>query len=95
MILVLRFGKTPRRAIQRALKLLDNAGAKMGGLVMNRMPSRRGSAYYYYYYGDEYEKDSVYGGSDPIAGGKNKRNRRKKTTIPAATSGSAGVETES
>ena len=95
VILVLRFGKTPRRAIQRALKLLDNAGAKMGGLVMNRMPSRRGSAYYYYYYGDEYEKDSVYGGSDPLAGGKNKRNRRKKTTIPAATRGSEGVKAES
>lgn len=59
--LVLRFGKTPRRAIQRALTLLQKSGARMAGLVMNRMPTSRGAAYYYYYYGDPYIANSVYG----------------------------------
>jgi polysaccharide biosynthesis transport protein len=63
IFLVLRFGKTPRRAIQHAIKLLVNAGAKIGGLVLNRMPTGRSAAYYYYYYGDTYVKDSVYGSS--------------------------------
>ena len=61
VVLVLRFGKTPRRAIQRALTLLKKSGARMAGLVMNRMPTNRGAAYYYYYYGDPYIADSVYG----------------------------------
>lgn len=60
---VVHSGKTPRRAIRRALQLLDKAGARLAGLVMNRMPTKRGAGYYYYYYGDPYVKDSVYGGS--------------------------------
>ncbi len=59
--LVVRFGKTQRRATLRALTVLQNVGARMAGLVMNRMPSRRGASYYYYYYGDPYTSDSVYG----------------------------------
>jgi len=59
--LVLRFGKTPRRAILRALTLLEKTGARMAGIVMNRMPTSRGASYYYYYYGDPYVADSVYG----------------------------------
>lgn len=62
--LVLRYGKTPRRAALRAITLLQKAGARMAGIVMNRMPSRRGAYYYYYYYGDPYVKDSVYGASE-------------------------------
>jgi polysaccharide biosynthesis transport protein len=58
---VLMFGKTPRRAIQRAINLLQKGGARIAGLVMNRMPANKGAAYYYYYYGDPYTKDSVYG----------------------------------
>ncbi len=59
--LVLRFGKTQRRATLRALTVLQTTGARIAGLVMNRMPSRRGASYYYYYYGDPYTADSVYG----------------------------------
>jgi len=59
--LVLRFGKTPRRAILRALTLLEKTGARMAGIVMNRMPTSRGASYYYYYYGDPDVADSVYG----------------------------------
>ena len=62
--MVIRFGKTPKRAIARALSLLRKADARLAGLIMNRMPGGRGGAYYYYYYGDPYLKDSVYGESD-------------------------------
>ncbi len=74
VVMVLRFGKTPKRAIQRALNLLKKAGARMQGLVINRVPNRRGASYYYYYYGDPYLKDSVYGDT----GGKVKKKRRKE-----------------
>jgi capsular exopolysaccharide synthesis family protein len=60
-ILVVRAGKTPRKAILRSLHLLRKAQAKMAGFVLNRLPSGRAASYYYYYYGDKYEKDSVYG----------------------------------
>jgi len=74
VILVLRFGRTPKRAIQRALQMLKKSGAHLSGLVINRVPAKRGAAYYYYYYGDPYVKDSVYGGT----GDKGKKKKRKK-----------------
>ncbi|MES2706562.1 MAG: polysaccharide biosynthesis tyrosine autokinase [Verrucomicrobiota bacterium] len=78
--LVLRYGKTPRRAITRALGLLKKSGARMAGVIMNRMPSKRGAAYYYYYYGDPYIKGDVYGGSDP---GKSKGRKKSDKAPPA------------
>ena len=60
-ILVIQAGKTPRKAILRALHLLRKSGAKVAGFALNRLPTGRMAAYYYYYYGDKYEKDSVYG----------------------------------
>ncbi|MBP7950084.1 MAG: polysaccharide biosynthesis tyrosine autokinase [Verrucomicrobiales bacterium] len=84
--LVLRFGKTPRRIIQRAIELLQKSGARMAGIVMNRLPVGRGASYYYYYYGDPYVKDSVYGSdSRKGKGGGDKRRRRRSsgtTTSP-------------
>lgn len=61
-VLVMHAAKTPRRAIRRAIYSLKMAGAKPVGVVMNKMPRRRGigqDAYYYYYeagdkYGDVY-----------------------------------------
>ena len=52
--LVLAFGKTPRRAFQRALNVITKTGARIAGIIMNRMPANRGASYYYYYYGDSY-----------------------------------------
>ncbi len=60
-ILVIQAGKTPRKAVLRAVHLLRKAGAKVAGFALNRLPTGRMAAYYYYYYGDKYEKDSVYG----------------------------------
>jgi capsular exopolysaccharide synthesis family protein len=60
-ILVVRAGKTHRKAIERGVLLLRKSGAKLAGFVLNRLPTGRAAAYYYYYYGDKYEKDSAYG----------------------------------
>jgi succinoglycan biosynthesis transport protein ExoP len=46
---VLRAGKTPRQAVQRAISLLTSSGAPPAGVVLNRLPPRRGLDYYYYY----------------------------------------------
>jgi capsular exopolysaccharide synthesis family protein len=73
VVLVMRCGKTPRRATIRAIALLQKAGARMAGLVMNRMATHSGAAYYYYYYGDSYVNDTVYSEEDK----KDKKNRKK------------------
>jgi len=66
-ILVVRAGKTPRKAVNRALMLLRKSGARVAGFVLNRLPTGRTAGYYYYYYGDKYEKDSAYGGKKAAA----------------------------
>jgi polysaccharide biosynthesis transport protein len=54
--MVVRANKTPRNAVNRAMTLLAGAGNRPAGIVLNRLPRRRGSGYYYYYtshgYGD-------------------------------------------
>lgn len=67
IMLVVRAGKTPRKAVKRALMLLRKSGAKVAGFVLNRLPTGRTAGYYYYYYGDEYEKNSAYGGKESAA----------------------------
>lgn len=47
--MILRAGKTPRNAVNRALSLLAAAGNRPAGLILNRLPWRRGAGYYYYY----------------------------------------------
>jgi len=62
--LVIHAAKTPRRAVKRAIFTLKMADVKPVGIVMNKMPRRRGighDSYYYYYqasdkYGDVYGK---------------------------------------
>ncbi len=71
--LVVRAAKTPRNAVRRALSLVIGAGGHPAGVILNRLPHRRGSGYYYYYashgygagegsyagrYGDRYAKKS-------------------------------------
>jgi capsular exopolysaccharide synthesis family protein len=46
---VIHAGKTARNAVQRALGMLTGAGGRPAGVILNRMPRRRGSGYYYYY----------------------------------------------
>ena len=47
--LVVRAAKTPRHAVLRAISLLATASARPVGIVLNRIPHRRGGGYYYYY----------------------------------------------
>ena len=47
--LVVRAGRTPRNATNRALSLLAAASARPAGVILNRLPRRRGAGYYYYY----------------------------------------------
>lgn len=60
--IVVRANKTPRNAIHRALTLLDTAGNRPAGIVLNRLPRRRGAGYYYYYASHGYgEGNGTYG----------------------------------
>jgi len=53
--LVIRAGKTPKRAIVRARNLIDRASGRIAGFILNRVSLGRGSSYYYYHY--EYGDD--------------------------------------
>lgn len=52
--LVVRPGKTPKRAIARACGLVEKAGGKIAGLFLNRVNFKIGPGYNYYYYGERY-----------------------------------------
>ena len=57
--LVVRAAKTPKKALARAKKLLENAKGRLAGFILNRVHLGRDSAYYFYHY--------AYGGSDAKA----------------------------
>jgi polysaccharide biosynthesis transport protein len=64
--LVVRTGKTPRKAVARAMALLEKANAPLAGLILNRQ--RRGKLsggyydpYYTYSYYGKYAEKGVYG----------------------------------
>ena len=48
--LVIRAAKTPKKAIARACKLIENAKGKLAGFILNRVHLGRDSAYYFYNY---------------------------------------------
>ena len=53
--LVVRAGKTPKKAIRRSIQQLHVAQARLAGFVFNRLPIQgRSAGYYYYYYGERY-----------------------------------------
>ncbi|HMJ06592.1 MAG TPA: hypothetical protein VK474_10090, partial [Chthoniobacterales bacterium] len=59
---VVRAGKTPRQAVQRALGMLSGAGGRPAGTILNRLPRRRGTGYYYYYASPGYGRgEGAYG----------------------------------
>lgn len=47
--LVVRAGKTPRRAVRRAIELMARSHQAPNGIILNFMPSRLGFGYYYSY----------------------------------------------
>lgn len=62
-VLVTQAAKTTKSAIKRARDILEKAGKKPKGLVLNRLPSRSGllSDPYYYYYSSHDGYGNVYG----------------------------------
>jgi capsular exopolysaccharide synthesis family protein len=54
IVLVVRPAKTSKRAIARALHLIEKAKGVAAGFVLNRANFKVGSGYYYYYYGNKY-----------------------------------------
>lgn len=59
VVLIVRARKTPTRALQRALRLLEMANSNTAGFVLNRLPP--GLANYYYYDEGSYSSAGVYG----------------------------------
>jgi succinoglycan biosynthesis transport protein ExoP len=49
--LVIRGSKTPKKAIARGRKLIENAKGNLAGFILNRVHLGRDSAYYFYNYG--------------------------------------------
>ena len=58
--LVVRAAKTPKKALARGKKLIENARGKLAGFILNRVHLGRDSAYYFYHYayGDSGAKGS-------------------------------------
>jgi receptor protein-tyrosine kinase/non-specific protein-tyrosine kinase len=56
VVLVVQGCKTSRKAVERAVLLLQKASAPLGGIVLNLLPNRRftGGYYYSYYHGYGY-----------------------------------------
>jgi capsular exopolysaccharide synthesis family protein len=68
VLLVLQAGKSRREAAVRAKEALEQVGAKILGVVLTKIPARKGRyGYYYYYYPSYY--------SDEDKPGKKKRRR--------------------
>jgi Mrp family chromosome partitioning ATPase len=67
VLLVLQAGKTRREAAVRAKEALEQVGAKILGVVITKIPAKKGSYGYYYYYPSYY--------SDEDKTGKKKRRR--------------------
>ncbi|HEY4283432.1 MAG TPA: polysaccharide biosynthesis tyrosine autokinase, partial [Chthoniobacterales bacterium] len=61
--IVVRAAKTPRNAVNRALTLLGATHVRPAGVVLNRLPRRRGAGYYYYYASHGYGDGGTYGRS--------------------------------
>ncbi len=55
--LVVRAGKTPRRAVQRAVQILTEGSARPVGVILNRASPHQGAGYYYYYSAGKYGEE--------------------------------------
>jgi capsular exopolysaccharide synthesis family protein len=82
-VLVVRSHYTPRQPIQRTLHLLKQAGAKLGGVVLNLQPQHWGPGYYYSdvrYYHTGYSHDS-----------QDRRKAKSRKSRPSPRPGSSAV----
>lgn len=60
--LVTNAGKTPRKWIMRAIKLITEAGSRPVGIILNQLPMRMAGAYSYY--PGKYGEPEVYGSAN-------------------------------
>jgi polysaccharide biosynthesis transport protein len=75
--LVIRSGRTPRKAIGRAVQVMERSGKSPSGIVLNFLPEHTGYGYYYYYsYNNYYGVKGVYGTEEE---GGERRRRDSKT----------------
>ncbi len=88
--MVVRAGKTPRNAINRALTLLSATHVRPAGLVLNRLPRRRGAGYYYYYASHGYGDGEVYG--DRAGRGRDHGPGAERLTSPNGAESANGSE---
>ena len=65
VLLVIRSGKTPRKAVARAIEMLLKAEAPLAGVILNRQARRKFAggydSYYTYSYEQKYSEKGVYG----------------------------------
>lgn len=63
IVLVVEIGVTPRKAVSHLRRLIDISGAKLVGVVMNKLDLRNGGYYGYFGYGkyDKYGRYRTYG----------------------------------
>ncbi len=57
-LLVIDAGKTRRGAAKRAVETLQQVGAKVNGVILNRVKASDSGGYYYYYYSSRYGYDT-------------------------------------
>jgi len=74
VLLVVNAGETRRDMARQAVESLRQVGANVIGVVLNRVPTRRGGYYYYYPYYHYYQG---YYGEEEKAKGKRHRKRRR------------------
>ena len=74
VLLVVNAGETRREMARQAVESLRQVGANVIGVVLNRVPTRRGGYYYYY---PHYHYYQGYYGEEEKAKGKKHRKRRR------------------
>lgn len=76
VLLVVNAGETRRDAARQAVESLRQVGANVIGVVLNRVPSRRGGYYYYYYHPYYHYYQGYYGEEGQAKGRRRKRRKR-------------------
>jgi len=76
--LVIRSGRTPKKAIGRAIQVMERSGESPSGIVLNFLPEHTGYGYHYYYsYNNYYGVKGVYG-TEEESGERRQRDSKRK-----------------
>ena len=93
VVVVVRFEKTDRRAALEAKKLLQNAKAKLLGVVLNDVKTQRalGGYGYHYYYRSYYHPHYTDDGDKKVEKKKRRESSRPRTALSGINSGVRSV----